>query len=145
MDQTYTVTVEDAPSPEDARRVAEGLHAYNFAIVGDDNYRPLAILLRDAGGALVGGLLGGTYWGWLHVDMLWIAAEVRGQGYGRRLLVAAEREAVARGCHHAHLDTMSFQSLPFYQRQGYQLFGQLDDLPIGHSRYFLKKRFSGSQ
>ncbi len=34
---------------------------------------------------------------------------------------------------------MSFQALPFYQKLGYTVFGQLDDLPIGHQMYFLQK------
>jgi hypothetical protein len=38
-----------------------------------------------------------------------------------------------------HLDTMSFQALPFYQKQGYTVFGILEDLPEGHRRYYLRK------
>ena len=47
--------------------------------------------------------------------------------------------AARRGCHRASLDTTSFQALPFYLKHGYAIWGQLDDFPIGHSRYFLKK------
>ena len=52
----------------------------------------------------------------------------------------AEAEAVRRGCASAYLDTFDFQARPFYERLGYQLFGQLDDFPPGGSRYFLRKR-----
>ena len=51
----------------------------------------------------------------------------------------AEGEAKRRGCHGAHLDTLSSQALPFYQKLGYTVFGQIDDLPVGHARYYLKK------
>ena len=53
---------------------------------------------------------------------------------------AAEQEARDRGCSHAHCDTYDFQALPFYQKLGYQVFGQLEDYPAGHTRYFLQKR-----
>ena len=33
-----------------------------------------------------------------------------------------------------------FQALSFYQKLGYQIFGQLEDYPVGHTRYFLQKR-----
>jgi len=64
---------------------------------------------------------------------------LRGRGYGRELLAAAEQEAVRHGCRAAHLDTMSFQALPFYLKQGYTVFGELHDWPPGHARYFLQK------
>jgi hypothetical protein len=54
-------------------------------------------------------------------------------------LVDAEQEALRRDCRHGHLDTMSFQALEFYKRQGYTVFGELRDLPVGYTRYFMKK------
>lgn len=55
------------------------------------------------------------------------------------LMRTTEREAVARGCAHAHLNTFSFQARPFYEKLGYQVFGQLRDYPSGRTRYFLCK------
>ena len=95
--------------------------------------------MRDEQGALAGGLLAHTYWGWIHVDVLWLTEAARGQDYGTRMLDLAEQEARRRGCHHANLDTASFEALPFYLKRGYEVWGQLDDFPVGHSHYFLKK------
>ncbi len=139
MNEPYTLVVEEAPDADDVRIVLDGLRAYNRSCVGDDDHRTLAVFLRDEQGTLVAGLLGGTYWGWLHVDIVWVQDGLRRQGYGRAILAAAEQEALRRGCRYAHLDTMSFQALPFYEKAGYTLFGELQDLPAGHSRYFLKK------
>jgi GNAT superfamily N-acetyltransferase len=83
--------------------------------------------------------LGNTYWGWLYISILWLAESLRGQGVGGRLLDMAEQEALDRGCRHAHVDTLDFQALPFYEKHGYAVWGTLNDLPPGHSRYFLKK------
>jgi GNAT superfamily N-acetyltransferase len=139
MGQSYSVVLVATPDPADVRAVRDGLDAYNRARVSDDTYRRLTLILRDPDATVVGGLLGGTYWGWLYVEILWVAEHVRGAGHGRALLAAAEQEAVRRGCHHAHLDTMSFQSRSFYERQGYTVFGELRDIPAGHQRYFMQK------
>jgi GNAT superfamily N-acetyltransferase len=137
---TCAISLEEAADPEDVRAIEAGLEAYNRLYAPPDNYRPLTITLRTADGTLVGGLLGETYWSWLHVRILWLAEHVRRQGYGSLLLAEAEQEAVRRGCHRAHLDTMSFQALPFYERYGYTVFGVLHDVPPGHSRYSLQKQ-----
>ena len=119
MPEDYTITIEGAPEPADVQAVHAGLEAYNNANAEPVNYRPLYLFVRDAAQAVMGGLLGATYWGWLHVDILWLSEEARGRGIGSQLLEMAEREAIARGCHGAHLDTMDFQALPFYERHGY--------------------------
>jgi len=38
------------------------------------------------------------------------------------------------------VDTLSFQALAFYQKQGYIVFGTLDQYPGEHKQYFLKKQ-----
>ena len=91
---------------------------------------------------MVGGLRGNTGWEWLYVDTLAVAEHLRGQDWGTRLLAAAEQEAVRRGCHSAYLDTFDFQALPFYQKQGYAIFGTLAHFPGEHTRYFLQKALS---
>ena len=138
--EQYRITVEQNPDPQDVASLVGGLVSYNASRAEPENYRPLAVFLRDAEGHIVGGALGHTHWGWLFVSHLWVAEQLRGGGFGRQLLAAAEREAVARGCRHAYLDTFSFQALPFYERLGYELFGVLEDFPAGHARYFLRKR-----
>jgi GNAT superfamily N-acetyltransferase len=135
----FSLTLESIPAEEDLEAIRKGLHAFNTLNASDDHHQSLTLLLRDENGALLGGLLGDTYWGWLHVAILWLEAKARRHGHGSRLLAAAEAEAVRRGCHHAHLDTMSFQALPFYEKHGYKVMGILDDLPIGHKRIFLSK------
>jgi ribosomal protein S18 acetylase RimI-like enzyme len=62
-------------------------------------------------------------------------------GIGRRLLLEAERRALAGGCYSAWLDTSSFQAPDFYRRLGHEEFGTLD-YPPDHKRLFLKKRLS---
>lgn len=102
----------------------------------------LAIPLTDAG-QVVGGLLSSTSYSWLHVDVLFIPEERRGEGLGRKLLALAESEARRRGCTASWLDTFSFQARGFYEKMGYAVFGELADYPPGQGRFFLKKDIAG--
>ncbi len=139
MNNSYILTLEDNPHPNDTNFIRERLAEYNHRQVGSDNHKALTIFLKNEANTIRGGIIGDTYWGWLYVEILWLAKTLRQRGYGRALLAAAEQQALKRGCRYAHLDTMSFQALSFYEKQGYVVFGKLQDLPIGHSRYFLKK------
>jgi hypothetical protein len=87
------VTVEEHPEDGDLLAVRRGLESFNIAHTGDAPIlTPLRILVRDEEGRVRGGLLGGTYWGWLVIESVWLDESVRG-----------------RGCHAAHLDTMTFR------------------------------------
>lgn len=134
-----TISMEENPNPDDIKTVRDGLSRFNFPHTGDDSYTPISIFLRDENGVVTGGLLGGTYWGWLHIDILWLDDSLRGQGYGSKLLALAEDEGRKRGCKNAHLDTMSFQALGFYQNHGYTVWGTLEGIPEGHDRIYLRK------
>lgn len=68
-----------------------------------------------------------------------VAEEARGRGIGTQLLTTGEDHAKARGCRHAWLDTFSFQAPDFYAKRGYIVFGELEDYPPGHRRFFLRK------
>lgn len=136
------VMAESGGTPDDIKAVQEGLGGYNRARVGPENYSPLHIFLRDEQDRILGGLLGVFYWGWCSIEYLWVSEELRGQGYGSALLEMAEAEARKRGTTNINLDTMSFQAPDFYKAKGYEVFGQLDDVPTGsgQSRIFLRKK-----
>ena len=135
----YTFGVEAEAAPEDVKAVWDGLADYNRAIMGRGQYEELRIFLRDADGRVAGGLLGETYWGWLHINIFWLEDAARRQGLGTQLLAMAEDEGRRRNCKYAFLDTLSFQARPFYEKNGYELFSTQEDYPLGHTRYFLKK------
>jgi GNAT superfamily N-acetyltransferase len=138
------VEVEATPVAASTLAVAAGLHAFNASHMQRADAVPFNVILRDDDGAVVGGALCEVRWHWLFVDMLWVSDACRGQGAGTALLAAAEAEARRRGCTRAHLDTISFQARPFYEKLGWTLFGTLDDYPPGHTRYYLQKDISHS-
>jgi GNAT superfamily N-acetyltransferase len=88
---------------------------------------------------VVGGIIAETYYGWCHIDLLWVREDLRGRGLGRRLMDHAEKEALSRGAKGVYLDTFSFQAPEFYTRLGYETFGMLPDFPPGHERHFMVK------
>ena len=89
---------------------------------------------------LVGGLVGYIDWGrWLYIDAIWIDANYRKQGIGKRLVISAEQKAIKKGIKRARLYTFDFQALPFYKKLGYTVYGELEDFPEGHTAYYLKK------
>ena len=136
------ITAKEAASDEERARIVGGLIGYNDAASSPEQHHELTVTALT-GGELAGGLIAFTHWNWLFLKQLWIADEIRGFGVGKRLVLAAEEEAVRRGCQHAHCDTFSFQALGFYQRLGYTIFGRLEDYPPGHSRFYLQKRNIG--
>jgi GNAT superfamily N-acetyltransferase len=139
MGDDVSITTSTDIAEADAGIVRNTLRRYNAPVAGDDGHRLLNVVARDAGGTVIGGLLGGTYWGWLHIDILCVDERYRGLRIGSRLLDAAEAEARRRGCLHAHLDTFEFQAPGFYEKHHYVRFGELDDLPPGHRRIFMRK------
>jgi len=140
MDRNIFRITNETPSAEDIKTIRDGLAGFNRVKTGLEDHQSVALLLRSDEGKLVGGLLGEIHWDWLAINFLWLAEEVRGQGWGSRLLTEAERIAVQACCVGAHLETMSFQAPGFYERHGYAIFGILEDKPRGHKRFFMQKR-----
>ena len=136
---TDEYTIQSTEKPEWGV-IGQGISNYNMQQAGEDNAQSLCLVLRSAEEGVVGGIIGATYWNWFHLDLMWIQEELRGHGYGHRLLMLAEEEARRRGATNAYLDTFSFQALDFYEKHGYQVFGELEDFPTGHQRYFLSKQ-----
>jgi GNAT superfamily N-acetyltransferase len=139
---TLRLTIPDNPGDQHRDAVIAPLRAYNAETGGPMNLKPVAILLTDADGAEVGGLWGKTIYDWLFVELLAVPEAWRGHGYGQALIAEAERVAREAGCIGLWLDTFEFQARGFYEKLGFEVFGTLEDHPLGSRRYFLKKRFA---
>jgi GNAT superfamily N-acetyltransferase len=139
MPQQYHVALVEEPQDAELAVVGFAIKDYNQLRAGLDNHKRLCVFLYAPDESVAGGLIGSTYWDWLYVSLLWVKEDLRGRGHGHRLLALAEDEARNRGAKNAYLDTFSFQAPDFYLKQGYRVFGQLDDFPAGHQRYFLTK------
>ncbi|MDP1604485.1 MAG: GNAT family N-acetyltransferase [Legionella sp.] len=79
------------------------------------------------------------HWGILYIDELFVAEAHRHQKLGGYLLRRVEDEARELGASLSHTDTFDFQAKDFYLKQGYDIFGTLENCPPNHCRFFLKK------
>ena len=120
-------------------RAFNDLHSEYHRAIRSVEPTPLDILIRNAAGEIVGGLIASTYWGWLEVNVLWIAEGLRRLGHGRTLLRMAEAEARARNCLHVMLTTYSFQARGFYEKEGYRVVGEMAGYPPGAVYYWMRK------
>ncbi|WP_436857246.1 GNAT family N-acetyltransferase [Citrobacter tructae] len=134
--------IADTVTEEDQTALLTGLRAYNLQFLKTTNFGDLAVYWRDDRNEIQGGLIGKIKGEWLCIEFLWMHESLRKGGYGTKLMQAAEQTARERGCHRALVDTMSFQALPFYQKNGYQLELTLNDFPEkGAARHYLSKAF----
>jgi GNAT superfamily N-acetyltransferase len=136
MDEEYKIVYSEKP---EWGVIGGGISDYNEQEGGESHSQLLCYVLQAPDEEVVGGVIGETHWDWLYVNLMWIRGDLRGQGYGQRLLELAENEARKRGAKHAYLDTFSFQAPEFYKKSGYQVFGELEDFPAGHQRYYMAK------
>jgi ribosomal protein S18 acetylase RimI-like enzyme len=120
-------------------RAFNDLHSEYHRAIRSVEPTPLDILIRNAAGEIVGGLIASTYWGWLEVNILWIAEGLRRLGHGRTLLQMAEAEARTRGCAYVMLTTYSFQARGFYEKEGYRVVGEMAGYPPGAVYYWMRK------
>ena len=135
-----SLQIEVEPASKDIRFLEGRLYDYNVEQTGSGDGQWLSIFVRDDAGEIAAGLHGWTWCGACRVQSLWVRQDLRRQGYGQRLLGAAEREARARGCDQLLLDTFSFQAPLFYKKLGYEVIAVVEGFPRRpHSEYHLRK------
>jgi GNAT superfamily N-acetyltransferase len=139
----HLVTTENHNIREVSSELEARLRGFNEASAGPLRSRPVALTVRDDSGRLIGGLTAEIFWNTLYIDILWVDAEYRGQGYGTLLLQEAESKALADSCEVVYLSTFDFQAPGFYARHGYRAFGELQDVPRGSRRRWFCKRVGG--
>ena len=91
--KTEEINMNSNPSKHEIEYVREALMRFNDEYVGADGHTPLNLIEYDADGNVIGGILGGTYWGWMYIDILWVREDHRKTGIGSKLLAEAEKEA----------------------------------------------------
>jgi len=140
MNEEYTIHQVEKPDESAWKAIRGGISKYNTQPAGEAQHKSLCFLLRTPDQEIVGGLIGELYWNWFYINLLLVKEELRGRGYGHRLMELAEEETRQLGARHAYLDKFSFQASDFYQQHGYRVFGELNDVPPGCQRYFHTKQ-----
>ena len=125
---------------EDAEFIDDNLVAYNGSVVPKKHdYLKINRKLVDKDGRMIAGIVSGVGgWDDGFIHMVWVEEPYRRRGLGSYLLREAEREAKEAGAEFL-LAVAADWNLGFFEKQGYEITGILEDLPRGHCHYELKK------
>jgi GNAT superfamily N-acetyltransferase len=134
------VGLEREPAAADTRLIAEGLYETIEDVLSTPSERePFSIFVRGPDGAVRGGVNARIAFGDLHVDQIWCAREIRGQGYGSLLLREAEQFGRDRCAGHSLLNTFDASLVSFYEKRGYTVMGVVPNLAARRPVYFMGK------
>jgi GNAT superfamily N-acetyltransferase len=128
---------------EDKQSVRNGLIAYNRQYIPEslmNNYQEVCLFIKDDQGTVVGGMYGTYKLDFIAIDIFWLDESLRKLGYGSQIINRMEQKARELGCKFMKLDTFSFQARGFYEKHGFTVYGQIDDVAGGHTHYYLLKR-----
>lgn len=130
----------------DKQYIDDELYKFNlkhFPVDLGGRYEEINLYLRDEAGITRGGILAEVCWNWLEIHTFMLDEDIRKSGYGTKLLVEIEKMAVEKECDFIKVDTLSFQALGFYEKNGYEVFGSLDNVGRDYKHYYLKKDLKG--
>lgn len=148
IDEETKVKVELALSPAaaDLKTISQGIKSFNANHMPDNVvHEPdtrFAVFARDNSGKVIGGIRANAFWNYCIIELLWLSDAARGKGIGRQLMNEAEAHARELGFEFARTETLDFQAKSFYEKLGYEVYGELQDYPKGHSAYCLVKKLS---
>ena len=138
------IELTKSPSPEDANTISQGLIKFNNEMIKDleseEAEIKFSVFARDESGKVKGGVRATCFWNTLHIELVWVSEEARGNGTGTALVEKAELFAIENGFELALLESTSWQAKPFYEKLGYELMATLSHYPKGHATHFLIKR-----
>jgi ribosomal protein S18 acetylase RimI-like enzyme len=83
-------------------------------------------------------MVGKIYWNGLEIDTLWVDNNFQRKGIGKQLMREAEGLAIKYGVVIAFLKTV--EAKEFCEKLGYEVYGILEDRPIGSILYHMKKQ-----
>ena len=127
-DESHGLVV-GAGDDELEQRLDAGLDEYNLQATGLGDQRKITVRVDDEHGELIGGLRGWTWGTCAGISLLWIREDARRDGWGRRLVAAAERVARERGCRQIVVSSFTFQAPGFYESCGFVETGRIEGLP----------------
>jgi len=132
-------TREGEPNTKDMVIISKGMLSYHASQGHPRKWKIFSILLKDQSNKLFGCVIVSFLWNGMEIKTIWVDESLRQQGWGRKLMEAAEKEAIKRKCTIAYTNTFSWQAPDFYTKLGYKLYGRLDNFPEGNSLSYYRK------
>jgi len=138
---TFTLSFEENPDQEDIQVLIRGITDYAKQQRGFNALDFFAFFIRDENNTIVGGCNGGTLYGGLHIDSLWVSDAIRNKGWGTKLVDAALTYGKEKNCNFATVNTMDWEALNFYKKLGFKIEFQRSGFHKNSVFYFLRKEF----
>lgn len=137
------IELTTSASKEDSSIISQGIIEFNKQAIPDlepnEAEVKFSVFARNDFNRVIGGVRCTCYWNTLHIELLWLSEECRGQGIGNKLIKQAEVFAIENGYEKAFVETTSWQAKPFYEKAGYEHVAILPDRPKGHASHYLTK------
>lgn len=140
---TQAFTISDAPTEEEMEQINNAVENHKQALTHGEYDQPgieINLVLKDADGVVRGGVIASTMFKVMHLEVLWVDENYRGQGYGSQLVLGAEQIGFEKGCITSQTWTFSFQGPEFYPTVGYERIGIYDGYPNGITEHVFMKR-----
>lgn len=137
----YQIIYTSNPNPEDISFLGKSITDYAIEKKGHKPLEYFGFFIRDAQNNIQAGCNGAILYGCLHVDQLYVTKFLRKQGYGTKLMQAAEKLAKEHGCTFSTVNTMDWEALEFYQKLGYSIEFARQGYAKDSTFYFLRKEF----
>ncbi|MFW9993944.1 MAG: GNAT family N-acetyltransferase [Candidatus Odinarchaeota archaeon] len=136
------------PPEEDMVKIQRGLEDHNRKYPNGELDIPspdISLVLKNKEGTIIGGVITSMVSRVMHLEVLWVDRTYRGRGYGKDLVLQAERIGAEKGYTASQTWSFSFQAPGFYQSIGYKVLGIFDGYTDGITEYVLMKKLGIGQ
>ena len=135
----YQISYEKNPKSEDLQILNDGISEQAKQKKGMKQLDFFAFFIRDDSGTIIGGCGGDNMYGCLYVGQLWITEQLRGKGFGTKLMQSAEILAKNSGCNFMAVNTFDWEALDFYKKLGFYVEFERKGFDKNSIFYFLRK------
>jgi len=140
-----TAKIYYKPDDKDKHQLEEGLVLSNIKN-GMPTKTDCWVFEHDDCGIIIGGCKFYIFSKIAWIDQLWVDDRYKNKGYGKKLLLIAEKEAKLNGCLSSYLDTFEFQkTVKFYEKCGYRVTQKIEAMEGNDTRFFMKKNLMTSE
>ncbi len=140
----YRFEYQDVVNANDVLILSAGKSRDAYLKKKMDPLKFFGIFIKNKAGEVLGGITFYTYYGCLHIDMLYVREELRGQGLGRKLVLDAEKVGLKNGSLFATVSTMDFEAPLFYEKLGYEMEFIREGFQNNSKMYIFRKKISQS-
>ncbi len=132
--------IENSQNPQQVAQFLEDqLYKYNSNKIDRHDGNFFSKVVKDENGTIIAGIAAWTWAFACEITLLWVSENLRNNGIGKKLLLAAEQQAIDKKCSIILIRSYNFQAPTFYEKNGYKIEHILNNFPNGYQYYTLIK------